>query len=169
MKPLFFLLALLPVIGYSQECTIKKTVDPYSHETKLSTGFAAIGGGMDRFYISIDATKTDIDFIFSLNKGKEGKCFTDASSLVLTYEGGKLKSTLRNSGAMNCEGSFTLNFKNASTMASALKNLSTKKLIGLRFTGNNKEVTEIMIPEKFQETILKMTNCLLTEAKTLLQ
>lgn len=134
----------------------------------MSTGFVAFGAGSDRFHLTADANKTDLEFILSLNNAKEGKCFTDASTAVLTFEGGRIKSTVKNTGSMNCEGSFTLGFKNSTSTPVAVKNLVAKKLVSIRLTGNNKQVTEIALTDEEGERLKQMAGCLVAEAKSLL-
>lgn len=168
MKHLFLLVVILPLFAAAQECKIKRSVDPYTKEAKLSTGFARFGDGAKRFKITADASKSEVEFIISINDGAEGKCFSDASLAVLTFEGGKIKSTIKNTGAMNCEGSFTLGFKNTTGTPAPLKNLLSKKVIAIKLTGNNKEVTELTLTEKEGEQLMHMAGCLVAEAKSLL-
>lgn len=168
IKAFLFLFPLLPLGLFAQDCKIKRSVDPYSKEAKVTTGFVAFGAGADRFHFTADAGKADLEFIISLNNAKEGKCFSDASTAILTFEGGKLKSTIKNTGSMNCEGSFTMGFKNTTSTPSPVKNLMTKKLISIKLTGNNKQVTEIVLNEEEGERLKFMAGCLVAEAKSLL-
>ena len=46
MKVILALLFSFPLFSLAQDCAIKKQVDPYSKETKLTTGFFNLGGGM---------------------------------------------------------------------------------------------------------------------------
>jgi len=169
MKSLLVLLLSLPVFAVAQDCTIKKGVDAYTKETKLTTGFAAFGGGSARTLISADANKTDVEFIFSVNEGKEGKCFDDKGTAVFLYEGGRLKGTFKNNSAMNCEGLFSVTFRNVATTPTALKNLAAKKVLSIKLTGNNKEVTEIILSDEQQQTFMKMAGCIIEESKTLIK
>ena len=168
IKPLFFLALLMPFGMFAQDCKIKRSNDPYTKEAKVSTGFVAFGAGSDRFHFTADGNKTDLEFIISLNNAKEGKCFSDASTAVLTFEGGKLKSTIKNTGSMNCEGSFTMGFKNTTSTPAAVKNLIAKKLISIKLIGNNKQVTEIVLNDEEGERLKFMAGCLVAEAKSLL-
>jgi hypothetical protein len=169
MKVIFALLLSFPFISLAQDCAIKKQVDPYSKEAKLTTGFFNLGGGMGRVSLSIDANKTDIEFIFSVNDGREGKCFDNNSIAVLLYEGGKLKGNFKNSSTMNCEGLFTITFRNVATTPTALKNLAVKKVLSIKLQGNNKDVTEIILKEEEQALFQKFVSCLTDESKTLLK
>ena len=165
----FISLCLLAQISlFAQDCKIKRSIDPYTKEAKVSTGFVAFGAGSDMFRLTADASKTDVEFIISLNNAKEGKCFSDASIAVLTFEGGKIKSTIKNTGSMNCEGSFTLGFKNATSTPAPVNNLIAKKLISMKLTGNNKQVTEIVLTDAEGERLKQMAGCLVAEAKSLL-
>ena len=168
MKHLFLAAIFLPLGLLAQDCKIKRSIDPYTKEAKVSTGFAQFGAGSDRFKLTADASKTELEFILSLNDAKEGKCFSDASMAVLTFEGGKIKSTIKNTGSMNCEGSFTLGFKNTTSTPSPVKNLLSKKVISIKLTGNNKQVTELVLTDKEGEQLMQMAGCILAEAKALL-
>ncbi len=169
MKSLFVLLLSFPLFTAAQDCAIKTLVDPYSKETKLTTGFKPFGGGSARTLISADANKTEIEFIFSVNDGQEGKCFDDKSTAVLLYEGGRLKGTFKNNSSMNCEGLFSIVFRNVETTPSALKNLSIKKVLSIKLTGNAKDVTEIIFSEEAQQAFMKMAGCIIEESKTLIK
>lgn len=168
IKPLFFLALLMPFAVLAQDCKIRRSIDPYTKDAKLSTGFVAFGKGSDRFQLTADASKTELEFIISLNNAKEGKCFSDASNAVLTFEGGRLKSTIKNTGSMNCEGSFTMGFKNTTSTPVAVRNLIAKKLVSIKLTGNNKQVTEVVLTDEEGERLKLMAGCLVAEAKSLL-
>ena len=58
MKKLFGLLFLLPFIGTAQDCKLIRETDPFTKETKISTGFIFVNGGS----LTIDADNiTTID------------------------------------------------------------------------------------------------------------
>ncbi|HZH95889.1 MAG TPA: hypothetical protein VEY06_08395 [Flavisolibacter sp.] len=168
MKIILFLLCSFPVLVMAQECKVKKEVDPYSKEVKLTTGFKAFGGGANRTSVSADASKTDVEFILSVNNGAEGKCFDNTSAAIFVYEGGRQKGNFKNNSSMNCEGLFSISFRNVATTPTTLKNLATKKVISIKLTGNAKQVTEITLTEAEQQTLLKMAACIIEESKTLL-
>jgi hypothetical protein len=169
MKHLFFLLLAFPLFAVAQDCKIKKQTDLYTKETKFTTGFVSLGAGMGRVSLSIDATKTDIEFIFSVNDGKEGKCFDNNSSAVMLYEGGRLKGNFKNSSSMNCEGLFTISFRNVNVTPTTLKNLAAKKVLSIKLTGNAKDVTEISLNEEEQQMLMTLAGCIIDESKTLIK
>ncbi len=168
MKYFFILFLILPLFTIAQDCKIKSQVDPYSKETRLTTGFVTLGSGMNQVALSIDATKSDIEFIFSVNGGKEGKCFDHTSAALLTYEGGRLKGNFKNSSSMNCEGLFTISFRNVTTTPTNLKNIAGKKTMSIKLTGNGKDVTEITLNEGEQEMLMNLASCLINESKNLI-
>lgn len=167
MKYIFAALLLLPLGLLAQDCTLKKQIDKFSNQPKITTGFFPLSTGMDRVLVSIEATATDIDFLFALARGEEQKCYDDASTAQLSYDGTRFKTTYRNSGSMNCEGLFHFNFRNTVTPASNLKRLATTKVATIIFTGNDKSVTEVKLTEEDKVKLMDMANCIINEAKTL--
>ncbi len=168
MKYLMLLL-LVPFFSDAQECKIKKEVDPYSREMKMTTGFKKFGSGATQTLVSADANKTDIELIFSVNGGAEGTCFDNNSAAVFVYEGGKLKGNFKNNSSMNCEGLFSISFRNVVTTPVALRNLATKKLLTIKLTGNAKKVIELTLTEAEQQLLMKMAGCIIEDAKTLIK
>ncbi|HVG15771.1 MAG TPA: hypothetical protein VM935_12450 [Chitinophagaceae bacterium] len=163
MKYLFLCLLLSPALANAQACQLKKTKDQFSQEPKISTGFISFNNSL----LSIDANKKEIDFFFSLKNSNDTKCFDDASVATFVFEG-KLKSNFKNTGTMNCEGLFHINFKNLATTPGVLNRLLTKKITAISLTGNNKSVTTITLGAEQQQQLMDWANCLVTEAKTLL-
>src|SRR6266496_3516966 len=120
MKYLIAILLLLPFAGLAQDsCHLKKSQDPYTKLIKISSGFVDIGTAK----VSVEATKTEIDFLFSLSGGI---CFDDQSMASVFYVGTKVKTNLKNSGTMNCDGLYHFNFKNQANPNSYLQNLVNK-------------------------------------------
>ena len=70
---------------------------------------------------------------------------------------------------MNCEGLFTITFRNVATTPTTLKNLAVKKVLSIKLTGNNKDVTEIILKDEEQALFQKLVSCLTDESKTLLK
>lgn len=167
MKKLFFLLFLLPVLSFAQDCKLKKTVDPFTHETKLSTGFQPFNGKGQMVSISADANPKEIDF-FVWVKG-EGKCFDTESTANVVFEGERTKANFRNSGSMNCDGAFHFIFKNTPTTQSWLNRLATKKVATIKLTGAGGKEFMITLNEEQKTLLQSMASCISTEAKTLLQ
>jgi hypothetical protein len=138
MKNILLLALVMPFISVAQDCKLNKTTDPYTKETKLSTGFIPLTSGTNRVSLSVDMTPKEINFLFFFPNAGESKCFDDASTAFAIYEGERLRTMYRNSGAMNCEGYFQLSFRNVPTTPSNLNNLSIKKISTFRFIGNKK-------------------------------
>jgi hypothetical protein len=163
MKVLFVICFILPLWLSAQECKLKRTIDPYTKEVRLSTGFIALEGAS----LSIDADSKEIDLFFSMD-GKE-KCFSDASTAVVIYEGTKMKANFRNGGPVNCEGFFHILFKNQAATPSLLQRLITQKITSIVFTGNNKSLTTLTLTPEEQQKIITLADCLMKEAKKLVK
>lgn len=160
MKPFFFFLFLAPFFAAAQDsCQLKTTRDPYTKEVKLTTGFVSIGSNK----VSVDAVAKEIDFFFML---EGGKCFDDQSTLIVNFEGNRVKQTYRSSGTMNCEGYFHINFRNTPVTNYGLQKLSSLKIHSLVFK-KDKEETTVLLSEDQKEILRKAISCLSAEAKTL--
>lgn len=164
MKHILLVFLFLPVFGFAQTCAVKKEMDQFSQQPKLTTGFIAFKT-LKRFSLSLDATKKELDFFFNLT-GVPDQCFDDASTAVVTFEGGRLKSTFKNTGSMNCEGLFHMTFKNMAATPSVLQRLATKKVISIKFIGRSE--VELVFNEAQQQQLMAAINCIVTEGKTLL-
>jgi hypothetical protein len=167
MKYIFAALFFLPLGLYAQECTLKKEIDKFSNQPKVTTGFFPLSSGPDKILVSIEATATDIDILFALNNGGDQRCFDDASTAQVNYDGSRLKTNYRNSGSMNCEGLFHFNYRNTPVTPSNLVRLSTTKVGSIRFTGNNKTITDVQLTEEDKVRLMDMTACIIKEAQAL--
>jgi hypothetical protein len=167
MKRFLFILLLLPLFSLSQDCKLKKDTDPFTHETKLSTGFVPFNSDKVLLSISIDATGTDIDFFFWIKE--DGKCFDNNSAAVINYDGERLKSNFRNSGSMNCEGAFHITFRNVVNTPSNLNWIATKKIKSIKLTGNNNTVTDIELTDEQKQQLMQLANCVIKNAKSLIK
>ena len=161
MKPVGLLLLLLPCFGLAQDCNLKSSKDPYTREVKVSTGLVQVNNAQ----YSIEATKSQIDFLFVL----DGKCFDDNSTASVFFTGTKMKSNFRNGGTMNCTGLFHLTFRNTNPSQSNLQNLASKKISAIRIKDNTNKEMGIEFNEEQQSMLMKQINCVLEEAKKLLQ
>ncbi|MES1217992.1 MAG: hypothetical protein ABUT20_20970 [Bacteroidota bacterium] len=162
MKYILILLVFFPIAAIAQDCQIKKETDQFTREPKLSTGFMQL----QLASLSIDADKKMFDFFFTI-EGPD-KCFDENTTVVVVFEGNKQKSTFRNSGSMNCEGLFHFTVRNGPETPFAVKRLSTQKVIQFIFTADpNKKPTTITLTPSQQETVMKIINCIATDAKTL--
>jgi len=168
MKKVFLLLFLLPVFAMAQDtCQLKKETDPFTHETKISTGFVSFISNGVKFNVSVDATPSQIDFFFWFTG--DSKCFDDESTIQLNYEGERLKANFKNSGSMNCEGAFHFSFRNTVATPSNLKKIGERKISSFKITGANNTVTEITLNEDQRQLFRRMTSCVLLQAKTLIK
>jgi hypothetical protein len=172
MRYLPVLLLLLPIGLFAQDCQLKSKKDPYTKEIKISTGFLELEGGM----ISIQASKTEIDFMISV---PGGKCFDDGTTVNMFFDNTKLKSNYKNTGTMNCEGLFHFTFKNSTATPTPLQNLASKKVTTIQFktkedyTAKKKDKKdkdpELTLTPEQQQQFMDMVTCMIKESKTLLQ
>lgn len=159
------LLLLLPFVSTAQDtCGLKKSKDPFTNVTKLSTGFKKFDGNGVTVSISADATPSEIDFFVWVKN--EGKCFDPESEAQIVYEGEKARATIKNSGSMNCDGAFHFTFKNNATTTSVLKRLGTKRLSTIKLISGKIE-TLITLTEEQKASFLKMAQCIAAEGLTL--
>ena len=168
MKSILAILFLFPLFIAAQDttatgCKLNKEKDPYTKETKLSTGFIFLKGGS----VTIDADSKEVDVLFSI-EGLD-KCFDNNSMAAVFFEGTKTKMTSRNGGTMNCEGLFHFIFKNTASTSTVLQKMMTLKINRIVFTGNNKKETTVTIDPAKQQTLMTLATCLVNEAKTLIK
>jgi len=163
MKYIFVIVLLFPLYTLAQDCKLHKETDPYTKETKLSTGFIKLQSSS----VTIDANRMEIDVFFTL--AGADKCFDNNSTAFIFFEGTKLKMTTRNSGSMNCDGFFHFTFRNTPGTNSLLQKLSAQKINNIVFTGNGKKETKIIFTPEQQQTFTSLTTCLVNEAKTLIK
>lgn len=150
MKKFFALLFLIPAFAGAQNCSLKKFKDQFSQEPKLSTGFIKFANGS----LSIDADAKEVDFLFSMPvAGGDAKCYDDASTVSFVFEGSKSKLNFKNSGTMNCDGLFHINFRNLATTPSPLQKLFAKKITTISLTGTNKVPTTITLSPEQQQLV----------------
>lgn len=168
MKYVSLIFLLLPVFLSAQtqagaECKLIKETDPYTKDTKYSSGFISLQIGAS---LSIDADGKEIDFFFTI----PDECYTDASTVFVFFEGTKVKATYRNSGSMNCDGYFHFNFRNGAATPAGLQKLATQKVSSFVFTGNDKKkpVTISLLPDQ-QKTFMEIASCMIAESKTLIK
>ncbi|MBL7741312.1 MAG: hypothetical protein JNK14_18960 [Chitinophagaceae bacterium] len=163
MKFLAGLIFVLPLCAAAQDCKLKKTVDPYTKEVRLSTSLIK----MDMASLSIQADSKEVDLFFTMNRNES--CFNDASTAVINYEGTKVKATFRNTGSVNCEGFFHIIFRNTATTNTLLNRLITQKITSIVINGTNKTQTTITLTPEDQEKIMTQGDCLVKEAKALIK
>jgi hypothetical protein len=163
MRLILVLFFGFPLWSAAQDCKLKKTIDPYTKEARLSTGLLTLRGAS----LSIEADSKEIDFFFTMD-GKE-KCFNDASTAVVFYEGTKIKANFRNGGSVNCDGFFHIIFRNGPTTTSLLQKLVTQKITSIILTGTDKKPVTVSLPPDEQQKVMTLGDCLVKEAKTLIK
>lgn len=163
MKFLLVLALLSPLFIDAQNCKLNKETDPYTKETKLSTGFMFFSGAS----LTIDADSKEVDMLFSLEGANH--CFDNNSTAVVHFEGTKIKMNLHNAGTMNCEGLFHFIYKNSVNTTSQLQKLTTQKISQVVFTGNDKKGITVTLTPKDQELLVSLGTCLVNEAKSLIR
>jgi hypothetical protein len=165
---LIFIVLLFPIFSFAQNCNFKKETDPFTHVTKITTGFVPFNSTNGiKFSLSVDATPSDIDLFFLITSDQ--KCFDNESAAVLNYEGDRLKANFKNGGSMNCQGAFHINFRNVATTPSNLQRIASKKINTIRLTGNNNVVTELALKPEEKQILMDMVACIIKESKTLIK
>ncbi|MBI3138785.1 MAG: hypothetical protein HYZ15_09390 [Sphingobacteriales bacterium] len=162
MKRFLLPVLLLPLFGAAQDCKLNRETDPFTKETKLSTGFMFFSGAS----LTIDADSKEIDLLFSVEGAN--RCFDNNSTAVIHFEGSKVKMNLRNAGTMNCEGLFHFIYKNSVTTTSQLQKLTTQKISQIVFTGGTKKEIVVLLSPTDQELLVSLGSCLVKEAKSLI-
>ena len=166
MKLLLALLLTFPFVGRAQECHLKKEVDKFTQQPKWTTGLLNFKQGKNPFSLIIDATASDIDFLFSLSSSGSSLCFNDASTAVVSFDSTRVKLTLHNGGTMNCDGYFHFNFRNTEPVPGNLQRLSAFKVNTIKFT-NEKTVTEVSLDADQKKLLQDAIRCIIQEAPTL--
>ena len=165
MKLIAFLLCLLPYIVSAQDsCILKNEKDRFNQDPRLTTGFITLGAGDDKFLLSISADKKEVDYFFALDNST--MCFNDYSRVIAVYDN-KQKGNFKNGGTTNCKGYFHFIFPNQPNLNGNLTNLSQKKIATLQFTDNSNNKKIITLRPEDQDTIIKLTNCVLAELEKL--
>ena len=162
MKLMILIIMLLPLAAFAQtECNLVKETDPYTKETKYSSGFMSLQGAT----LNIEGNSKEIDFFFVI----PGKCFTDGTTGLVYFDGTRTRATIRNAGTMNCEGNYHITFRNGNATTSVLKKLGTMKVAQFVFKGSDdKDVVIELLPEH-QAALMPAASCVTETAKTLLK
>jgi hypothetical protein len=166
MKWILFIAFLLPLFVSAQNCELKKERDPFTQQPQLSTGFLRLSSWGGRFSLNMVADAREVKLLFSLG---EGNCFDDESSAAFTFDGTRTKSTQKNATAMNCDGIFTIVFRNSTSTPSVLQKLTQQKITSIVLIDSNKKKIEISLKDEEKQQILERIGCLVKEAKTLIQ
>jgi hypothetical protein len=164
MKFLLFAFLSLPIFAKAQECKLNKEVDPFTKQTRLSSGFIYVDGGS----ITVDGDSKEIIILFSV-EGSD-KCFDDNTTLEIFFEGVKSKVMARTQSTMNCEGLVQMVFKNSATSTTTmLQRFATKKATQINFIREKKKAVTYNIAPKEQEQLMVLANCVITESKKLIK
>jgi hypothetical protein len=166
MKRILFIAFLLPLFVSAQNCELKKEKDAFTQQPQFSTGFLRLSSWGGRFSLNMVADAREVKLLFSLG---EGNCFDDESSAAFTFDGTRTKSTQKNATAMNCDGIFTIVFRNSTSTPSVLQKLTQQKITSIVLTDSNKKKIEISLKDEEKQQILERIGCLVKEAKTLIQ
>lgn len=154
-------LLAVPVTALSQECKLIRETDPYTKESKISTGFLTLQGAT----VNIEADSKELDFFFSL----PDRCFEDESTVFIFFEGSKTRTSYRNAGSMNCDGYFHFKYRNNASTNTVLNKLSTLKVAQMIFTDRDKkEVVVALLPAQ-QLALQEATACMVKESKSLIK
>lgn len=146
----------------AQDCNLIKETDPYTRQTRLSTGFIELTGAS----LVADADSKEIDIMLTF---KTDRCFDDGCTAMVYFEGGKQKLSLRNGGTMNCEGLFHFIFRNGPTINYQLKKMATQLISHMVFTDRNEKTIPVTLSSQQQETLRNALRCFSEQAPTLLQ
>ena len=164
MKRLIVVLFIVPMIATAQDCTLKNEKDRYNQDPRLTTGFVSLGAGSDKFLLSVSADKKEIDYFFALDNST--MCFNDISRVIVTFDN-KAKGNFKNGGTTNCKGYFHVTFPNQQNLHAHLTNISQKKIATIQFTDTNNEKKIITLRPEDQDTVIKLTGCVLAELEKL--
>jgi hypothetical protein len=148
----------------AQECKLISETDPFTKQTRLSSGFIYVDGGS----ITVDGDSKEIVVLFSIETGD--KCFDDNTTLEIFFEGIKSKVTARTQSTMNCEGLVQMVFKNSpNSSVTMLQRLATKKITQINFIREKKKAVTYTLGPKEQEQLMVLANCVITESKKLIK
>ena len=154
----------MPFVANAQDCTLKNEKDRFNQDPRLTTGFISLGAGSDKFILSVSADKKEVDYFFALDNSV--MCFNDYSRAMVTFDN-KSRGNYKNSGTTNCKGYFHFIFPNQQNLNGNLTNLSVKKISTIQFTDTKNDKKIITLRPEDQETIIKLTTCVLAELEKL--
>ena len=166
MKTIFLFLFLLPAILFAQNCKIKKETDGFTRQPRVATGFMKLSSSAGTITLNMVADAKEIKLLFSIG---EGVCFDDAATAAFSFDGTRTKSTQKNTSAMNCDGIFTIIFRNSTSTPMVLNKLSTQKLTSIIIVASPKQKTEIVLKDAEKMMLIEKAACLVKEAKGLIK
>lgn len=166
MKSLLLLLAAMPSFAFAQNCTLKKEKDAFTQQPRLATGFMKLGTGSKTVNLNMVAESKEIKLLYSLG---EGTCVTDDSQVIFSFDSSRTKTNQKNTTAMNCDGVFSLVFRNGTSTPFALQKLATLKVATMQIVLDEKQKLEIVLTEEQKQLLRQRAACIATEAKTLIK
>ncbi|MES2882354.1 MAG: hypothetical protein V4676_09420 [Bacteroidota bacterium] len=166
MKTIFFSLFLLPAILFAQECKVKKETDGFTRQPKISTGFMKLSSTAGIVSLNMVADAKEVRLLFSMG---EGACFDEEATAAFSFDGTRTKSTQKNTSVMNCDGIFTIIFRNSTSTPMVLNKLATQKLTSIVIVADPKQKTEIVLKDTEKQMLLEKAACLVKEAKLLIK
>jgi hypothetical protein len=166
MKRLLILFTTLPFLAPAQDCKLKKEIDRFSQQPKLSTGFMNLSSTSGPVSLNIEADSKEVKLLFSLG---DGNCFDNQSTASFSFDSTRTKTNQKNATAMNCDGIFTIIFRNVPTTPSALQKITLQTISTIALTDNTKKKIEINLKDEEKQLLLKKAACLVNEAKTLIK
>ncbi len=166
MKTIFLSLFLLPALLFAQECKIKKETDGFTRQPKMSTGFMKLNSTTGIVSLNMVADAKEVRLLFSLG---EGVCLNEAATAAFSFDGTRTKSTQHNTTGMNCDGIFTIIFRNGTSTPMVLNKLATQKLTSIIIVVDPKQKTEIVLKDNEKQVLMEKAACLVKEAKGLIK
>lgn len=154
-------LLAMPVSIFSQDCKVLRETDPYTKETKVSSGFVTLQGAT----VNVETDPKELDFFFSV----PDKCFEEESTVFIFFEGSRARTSYRNAGSMNCDGYFHFKYRNNVATNTVLNKLATMKVSQFVFTDRNKKETVVALLPDQQAAFMKAVECIVAESKTLIK
>ena len=166
MKHLLISLFFFPAFAFGQECNVKKSKDKFSQEPIYSSGFMHFTGSKgEKVSLTIEADSKEIRLLYSIREN----CFNDQSTVAFSFDGSKSKSNLKAANAMNCDGIFSVVFRNSNSTSFALNKIATQKTTAMNFTGSNGQKIEVVLKEEEKLNLQAKADCLVKEAKSLIK
>jgi hypothetical protein len=156
---------MIPFVGIAQECQLKKEKDPFSQQPRISTGFMRFQPGKLNAALNIVAEGKEIKLLFSLGKGT---CVNDDTQVIFNFDSSRTKVTQKNISAMNCDGVFSVIFRNGTTTPYQLQKLSTLKTNTIVFQFDTNQKVEVVLTEEQKQLLRQKAACISAEAKLLI-
>lgn len=165
MKRLFLACFLLPFTAFAQDCQLKKEKDPFSQQPRISTGFMRFTPGKITAALNMVAEAKEIKLLFSLGKGT---CVNDDMQVTFSFDSSRTKTSQKNVSAMNCDGVFSVVYRNGTTTPYQLQKLATLKVNTIVFQFDANQKVEVVLTEEQKQLLRQKAACLAAESKLLI-